>query len=368
MFLENRTHLMAERFTSIDRDAVEHVVVAVKGTYAIEASGATPLSGEQAPILLADQHYGEPGSSSVRFESDCVPPKPRVDVVVVGHACAPHGREVEQLDVELWVGPRRKRVRVIGDRVWHGTGPAARQSRPVAFSRMPLVYERAFGGTDTSPEDPEQHRTDMRNPLGRGFCAYGEGVTGTMLPNIEDPQDLINSWSSRPEPVGFGCVARGASSRIRHAGTYDQKWLDERFPFLPDDFDTRYFQCAPDDQQFPELRAGEVVRCIGMTPDGECQFRVPDESCPIYVVRRRGLDVLAPQLDTLLIEPDERRFSLVWHASVPAGRKLHDILRIVVGPMTSGEQRAHRSSKHYFPSLAALIERRAAVELEAEEL
>ena len=45
--------------------------------------------------------------------------------------------------------------------------------------------------------------------------------------------------------MAFGPVGRSWQPRIRWAGTYDQKWMDEKFPFLPEDFDERYYQCRP---------------------------------------------------------------------------------------------------------------------------
>ena len=370
MRLDNRTLFKSERFVSLDRDAVEHLVVVVKATYSVGTNGTTWLSEKQLPICLADEHYGDPATTSVRFESDCVPPKPHADVIVVGHAHAPHGREVRELDVELWVGSVCKRVRVVGDRVWRGlAGIRYWKSDPQPFSKMPLVNERAFGGTDASHPDPTKHACDLRNPLGRGFHVHRspQGILGSPLPNLEDPRQQVRSWRSRPTPVGFGCVARGSTTRIRHAGTYDKRWLDERFPFLPDDFDTKYFQCAPDDQQFGELPQGELIRCIGMTPDGELQFRVPHETFPVYVLRREGPhDSLTPRLDTLVIEPDEHRCSLVWRASVPVGAKLHDIRRVIVGQMTMAERRSQETGKPYFASIAELVEWRAQIQLAAE--
>lgn len=40
-------------------------------------------------------------------------------------------------------------------------------------------------------------------------------------------------------------MGRSWQPRLRYAGTYDQHWMDERLPFLPEDFDLRYFQSAP---------------------------------------------------------------------------------------------------------------------------
>ena len=44
-------------------------------------------------------------------------------------------------------------------------------------------------------------------------------------------------------------MGRGWPGRIEYGGTYDQNWIDNVFPFLPADFDDRYYQMAPPDQQ-----------------------------------------------------------------------------------------------------------------------
>ena len=49
--------------------------------------------------------------------------------------------------------------------------------------------------------------------------------------------------------MSFGPIGRNFKSRVTLAGTYDKKWLDEIYPFLPADFDEQYYQAAPPDQQ-----------------------------------------------------------------------------------------------------------------------
>ena len=74
-------------------------------------------------------------------------------------------------------------------------------------------------------------------------------MIGAPVSNTEEISDPVRDPGGRYRPMAFGPIGRGWPSRIRYAGTYDQNWIDNVFPFLPDDFDTRYFQCAPEDQQ-----------------------------------------------------------------------------------------------------------------------
>jgi hypothetical protein len=70
-------------------------------------------------------------------------------------------------------------------------------------------------------------------------------------------------------------MGRGWPGRIEYGGTYDQAWIDDVFPFLPADFDERYFQMAPPDQQIDPPRAGTDMQLANLTPRGREQFRLP---------------------------------------------------------------------------------------------
>ena len=59
--------------------------------------------------------------------------------------------------------------------------------------------------------------------------------------------------------MALGPLGRHWQARVGFAGRYDDAWLAERFPFLPTDFDERYFQSAPADQWTDHLRGGEVL-------------------------------------------------------------------------------------------------------------
>src|SRR4051794_2831875 len=143
--VDNRTPFAAERGWVRDRNGAEIWLVAVKCTFDILPDGSTRVSEEQPPVLRVPEYNGEPGKSSVKFDSDLILTKTTTDVVVAGHAHAPGGRPVTELDSGFRVGPIRKLLRVFGDRQW---GVSGRPTSPQPFLNMPLVYERAFGGVD----------------------------------------------------------------------------------------------------------------------------------------------------------------------------------------------------------------------------
>jgi hypothetical protein len=242
--IDNRTPFAAAQGWVRDRRGAEVFLVVMKATFDILSDGTTKPAAEQPEPLRLAEYHGESGKSSIRHELDFVLTKRTTDVLVVGHAHAPHGNAVPQLEVGLQVGSLRKVLRVFGDRRWDDGAP----TRPIPFVVMPLVYERAFGGVDQHSPTPEKD-WDWRNPVGCGYAIRSAHLADAPVPNIEAPERPIRAWNDRPEPAGFGPIASHWQPRAALAGTYDRKWEQTRQPLLPDDCDDRFFQCAPIDQQ-----------------------------------------------------------------------------------------------------------------------
>ena len=196
--IKNRTPFVAAIVPGLDKEGRDTVTVIVKGTFDLGSRTALTPSEAQVPIAHGETFHGDPGVSSIKYEADACPAKKGTDVVLVGHACSI--RPVPSLDVSLSVGPVRKIVRVTGDRVWFRSLGRISLSDPIAFTRMPLVYERSFGGGDLAITDEAARPRDPRNPLGVGFtsAAEPEQIEGVRLPNLEDPESRITAPSDRP--------------------------------------------------------------------------------------------------------------------------------------------------------------------------
>jgi len=339
----NFTKCSVGEFVGIDSDGVDVYAAIAKATFAWDSAGnAIPIDSQ--PVAEEDVYAGEKGTSSVVLEADLVPTKPRVDVIVVG--AIELATAVPQIDCTLEVGKRiRKTVRVFGDRLYmpHPLTDLA-PNKPRPFARMPIVWERSFGGMD--PDHPKT--VESRNTFGVGMRHDARALEAKPVANFEDPRWSIGSWRDRPAPVGFGPIARWWQPRSKLAGTYDEKWQEARFPFLPLDFDPRFYNCAPIDQQFDGYLPGEEVRLEYMTRPGHERFRLPAWSVEVTFVDRHGRPTEAAlRPDTIVIEPAERRFSLV-------GRTLHyptpNILalrQVRVGRPTPGWKRAQDRGKTY---------------------
>lgn len=328
MELINLTRYAVQRAIGMDADGRETLLVAIKATFALAPGAVAPtLADEQPPIVLTDEYAGEPGQSSIARASEMLPPKPAADVLLRGCAYAKGARDVETM-VTLRLPPIQKTVRVIGDRVWTGAHGA---SRPAPVAGVPLTYERAFGGRDDSGERPD---ACAENPVGVGFRGRRSRlpVAGAPLPNVEHPSSPMKSPTDRPAPIGFGPIGPDWRPRSTYAGTYDAKWERDRMPLLPLDFDPRFHQLAPPDQILPgHIRGGEWVTITSVRPGGEgFHFAVPAIR-PAVVVRLGG-ERHTPQVqgDTLLVDAEAQRLSLVFRAVLPMPGRVEDLAWIKV--------------------------------------
>jgi hypothetical protein len=160
--------------------------------------------------------------------------------------------------------------------------------------------------------------------VGTGFAADGGERTldGLPLPNIEDPATPISSPKDRPIPAGFAPISAHWEPRRSYAGTYDEAWQSSRAPYLPSDFDTRFFQLAPPDLVAPGYpQPGEWIQVHGATPAGKLAFQLPPARVEVTYVLGSDLPRRPANLDTVMIQPDEGRLILVWRAELPCDKK-----------------------------------------------
>jgi len=323
--LVNRSPFVASLFPVMEVDGCEAVMVVIKGTYVFDGTEEPKPAAEQLPLILADQYHHEPTDSSLRHASDLVPEKRGTDVVLVGSAYAP-SRGMTQVDVTLEVGMVRKTVRVFGNRHWRkALGFGQSITAPEPFDRIPLTYERAFGGFDKTHENRDKWASEPRNPVGCGFIANPnrDDFSELSLPNLEDPSALISRYQDRPPPAGFGFIAPSWEPRKKYGGTYDRTWQEIRCPLLPVDFDSRFYNAAhPDLVSAGFLLGGEPALVTSANPGGSLSFRLPKISLTIDFFVDGARTTRKADLDTVVIEPDDRRLQLTWRARVRCHRKM----------------------------------------------
>lgn len=311
-------------------------VLLMQSTFAIEGNLLRWME-PQPPIEIGGRWRGDPTDSSLVLEPQVAIRKPGTDVVLLGHACAPHVAATE-VDVGLRLGPLRQLARVFGERRLIPAFGGAKVSRPEPFERIPLTYERAFGGWDRRHPDAGRHTCERRNPVGVGYHDVALALTqDCSVPNIENPARLYKGFGDHPTPVGFGFVGPHWMPRASHAGTFDAAWEATRKPLLPKDFDARFFNAAAPGLTAPShLRGDEPVAVVG-TSAAALSFHLPGLPPPVAHVelRKRNRAVCEAELDTVVVDTDQQQVTLLWrsHLLLPEGP--HDIVSIEIEPVTS---------------------------------
>jgi len=306
---------------------VDTLYVVVKATFNLSPS--LSIAEQQIPPTLADEHWGDPGSSSIKYASDIHLTKPSTDVVLVGRAWVPQNQQATQLDVQLAVAEKQKVLRIFGNRSWKNGAI----SSPQPFQSMPIVYEYAFGGKHQIDPDKEEMLAETRNPIGRGFRGKRntQELEDMPLPNVEDPQCLVASVGDKARPAGFAFVSPAWLPRRPFAGTYDKTWQKQRAPYLPEDFNPRFFNMAHPDFTFDRyLQGGEPVALDNLSQYGPMRFTLP--VCRLEArVKVAGQTETPPlNLETVLIEPEFNRVCMTWRGAVPCDKKALKVEQIDV--------------------------------------
>lgn len=308
--VHNQTPYPELAFPSISREDYDLAVVTLTARYRLPPAGRRcttelELAPTQSPAPLADVWAGEPGQSSLLWESQSVYIRPGTDIHVHGHACALGGIPTVAVAVLVRVGPCQAGLRVIGERRWSRSFGDMRATPPVAFERMLLAWERAYGGTTPGG------RMDDRNPVGVGLFDDAKAATDAALPNLVPLDEDCRNWRKPIRPINFGPIPRNWQPRKSFAGTYDSEWAKRRAPLWPRDLDLRLFSAAlPELRAVPWLRGGEQVIIDGMHPNGAWSFSLPRQHFHLDADGPRRKFVL----DVVRIDTDEEELTMIWRA------------------------------------------------------
>jgi len=286
-------------------------IVVVKGTFTLAPNGGKPAISPEQDCLRGDEPAAEDADAELVASSDYVPFKAKTDVLLRGTAHATPGRTTAL--VGLTLGSLVVQLVAIGPRRWDGSGiPGA----PGPFEPVPLRWSNAFGGPGFA-----------MNPVGMGLAAT------TSPPLLEDPERLIRSRTDRPSPACFAPVAPTWPVRRALLGSFDRAWQRDRWPYLPADCDTAFFQAAPARLRGGELRGDEPFVLDSVRPGGTSfTGALPGIKPRAFALRRGGapFEVLL-RLDTVLFDTDAERLYLTWRGSFEVDGPLsREIERLVV--------------------------------------
>lgn len=324
--LKNNTPFAAQLALFPDQQGVDTLYIIVKATFNIAQQWT--LADEQIPPQGEDEYWGDdPLTCSIKNASDMHIGKPATDIILTGQARAPEGYEVRQMDVDLSVAQVNKTIRVFGDRHWDNG--AISSAKP--FSAMPLVYEKAFGGIHEL--NGNIIAGEARNPVGCGFSGKRKAkeMNGQPVPNLEDPRQLLKHSGDIVTPAGFGFISPNWQPRLAFAGSYDENWQKTQAPYLPKDFDLRFFNMAHPDLIYPGyLAGGEPIRINGVQAKGPLQFNLPVVALMANVVIKSRTEHPLFNLETLLIETNLLQLSMTFRAALPCDKETLKIREVAI--------------------------------------
>ena len=297
MELDNKTPYPAHFYrTALAEDRFAASVL-VRVTFDL-ADGALAPSEEQ-PWITSRAPWKSPQGE---MESDALYYREGCDLFVFGSARAPRGEPVRELDVGVTVGDFSRTVRVFGDRVWEGASGQLTPSEPQLFEEMPLALSRSFGGVATWDELDVPFND---NPEGRGFYVEEDDARDHPLPNLEEVDQLVKTWTDRPEPAGLGICPRAFGPRLRRGATFGGDGAVQKIH-------AALFNAAFPRMIAPRVEPGMDVTISGVRADGPLRFTVPSLALVLRV--RFGDDAHDEplEIDQMGIEVDEARVFLSY--------------------------------------------------------
>jgi hypothetical protein len=298
-------------------------VLTAKATFQFDAHGNTALDSQDPVPIFAGDEETELGL----LPRDDFPRRdPKFEVIVLGCAHSPNGQPVERMMVRVAVGSKRRSLAVYGDRVWERSSVRTSISTPQPFTRMPLTWERAFGGSCEVFVDKQSPVTiaEPRNRVGRGFNpepsidnlaksidppeGYPVYDETRRLPNLEDPRAIIAGWDDNPRPLCWATVPLDSGVHAERCVTLHEEDDAE----MPVTVSSDMFHRAHPEWVIDLPPSQALVELTGLLRGIDVKFPLPRLRVigDFVVGQHTGSRELVPQMLVLL--PEERRFYIVY--------------------------------------------------------
>ncbi|MBL4682989.1 MAG: DUF2169 domain-containing protein [Nannocystaceae bacterium] len=296
-----------------------------KATFGYDPTGRVWMIDQDPIPLYKEDEQTELGL----LPGDYVPrDDPAFEVIVLGAAYSGRG-PAPRRPVTLTVGEVTRQIMVFGDRTWNERRVgSATIGAPVPFTRIPLTYEFAFGGSVPANLDMDtvMDIEDRMNKYGRGFdatklandlAAAFKAPAGfpflkyeRPLPNLENPAALIQDWNDAPDPHCWATIPTDIgfmmSELIHHFEQH--KW-----PLGRDRTTPMMYQRAHPDWIIDVPPAGAPIIMKGLHPEVDAvTFGLPQVRvlADFELGERTGTRELVPHM--LMLLPDEQRFYIVY--------------------------------------------------------
>lgn len=305
--------------------------IITRGLYDVTAEGTlVPMTEQNWPVdgSPCDTPFGPRAGDKPFYMGG-------IDILLGGRVYQPNRKVEGRLDVELEVGRTfRRRLTLFGDRRWtrakDGTLVA---STPEVFGSMGLSDTLTYGGA--APAKDGHMAPYGPNPRGRGYFLDEQSAEGQLLPNIEDPNQLVARFDDRPTPPGVGYYPEMGTLRpqaaINHhglAGVLGKTGNKaEELPKIaadtsigPDNLTPMLFNQAHPNMVIPAEKgpkAGDVIRLSHGRKDGtDLLFVLPNAGFHLHVQLEDREKVVPLHLDQIGIIAGDARVLLSYRVVI----------------------------------------------------
>ncbi|MCF7918858.1 MAG: DUF2169 domain-containing protein [Candidatus Cloacimonetes bacterium] len=338
--LDNKTEFPVKSMFYTDKAGISHWVIVCKISWDMN-SEIIKLADEQQAIRFIDEYIDNDFSQAVNYGNDLTPLKNKTDIIIKGHAYLPFS-EGNYFDISLSFGIIEKVLRIRKERYLMKTLMGTRIVEGDFPEKISLGYENAFGG---KYKTDKEERIFSYNPAGKGYTNIKlVGSEKVYLPLLEYPEAPYNNRKGEIPPAALGYISPFWETRRIYAGTYDQKWLDDKYPFYPDDFSNQFWQQAAEDQQYPgEIYGNEKLRLTNMTKGGNHINTLP-ENRELYPFEIKSIikgksSNHKYKINTLLIEPDDMTISTVYAAEMAYDPDMDDDIIVTINQLLDESKR-----------------------------
>lgn len=370
----NDTPLAVDSYADTDEHGVPQRWLIVKATFRLSTGR---LAARQLPVYRTAQTHAlgdlaleaaqrraiasRQGQPWVRHEVDLQPLKPHFDVIVHAWAQMPDGRPRTHFDAQVEAFGRVVKLRGHAPRHWRRAlgllGPRVpRVDAPVR--RVPLLYPFAFGGEATIGRG-RHRRTEAWEPNqeGMGYCLSARAAPHTPLPWVEAAAHPMRHWRDRPQVLALGVMGAHDQPRLGWQGTRDDAWQCGRAPRAPLDHHPRCRNAAAVPLQFAQTPApGQQVRLHHLGARAVQAVSLPLLHLEVGARTSVGrcLPVQAAHWDTLIIEPDENHYAIVWRAALRDTDPSGPITRLRLRARTQAPSPGAPAHAHGSPAAASM--------------
>lgn len=263
------------------------------------------LSSNQGELNLSEVFYGKDNESSVRYDSDLITFKKNTDVIINAKSYCVEQRKGWQCGVKIF-DPNKDLIKdytlnVKGEKELIKFGLIWLPNLREKTSEVAIRYEKSYGGTIKNKEE-KVIKMNLYNPVGCGIKKIADVNDITYAPQISHANKLFTK-----APAGFGFIGKTWKNRLKYIGTYDDYWIKNKHPYLPDDFDYMYNQAAnPELIMDGYIKKGTIIELYNLTKNKSIvYFEVPNFELVARLKFHTGETFQKMNLDTLIIDIEE---------------------------------------------------------------